>query len=174
MPVKKGTATVTVLCRNSSLICCCSILPCGRFSACGARDACVIAAMVHPQLPIVVASAPGTWAPQLLLLQTALPSLPYSLTFSMPSTGTAVGKVLAGNGMCGTQGWEGRARRGKAYEEKEYSFSESGINFHLVCPTAIRQGHSFPCRRQLFECWGKKWTLYKKPLPCVPHSYELN
>lgn len=149
MPVTKGSAVVTVLCRDSSLI------------------GCAVVDAFQPVLPEMhvwlllwflpshpggkaVVSAPGTWAPQLLLPQT---SLSYSLTFSMLSTGTAVGRVLAGNGVCGTQGWEGRTRRGKGSEEKESSLPEPGINFCLVHPIIIRHPfHSFPCRRHLFQC----------------------
>lgn len=56
-------------------------------------------------------------------------SLPHPLTlFSMP----------AGNGMCRTQGWEGRARGGKRSEGKECSVSEQ----FLSCLTYSQQAGS--------------------------------
>lgn len=59
------------------------------------------------------------------------PPRPLTL-FSMPRAGAAVGRVLAGNGVCGTRGWEGRARRGKGSEGKEFSVSEPGGNFSCL------------------------------------------
>lgn len=111
----------------------------------------MVTAVVPPKLPMRQSngvSAPGTWAPQLLLLQT---SLPYSLPFSVLSTGTAVRRVLPGIGVCGAQGREGRARRRKGSNEKENPLPEPGISFYHVHPTVIRQDHSFPCGRHLFE-----------------------
>ena len=127
--MKKEAAVVTILCRNSDLICCCSIFPCECFLPCSARDAYVVS---YGLLPRLLPSYPQ-WPRECfcprdlnsLVASAAVGgrvichSLPHFLTlFSMPSAGTAVGRVLAGNGVCGTWGWEGRARRGKGREGK--------------------------------------------------------
>lgn len=89
--------------------------------------------MVPPKLPAVARDLDSLAASAAAGGGAVCHYLPHPLTlFSMPSGGTALGRVLAGNGMCGTQGWEGRARRGKGSEGKEYSVSELGGNFYLV------------------------------------------
>lgn len=136
MLVKKGTAAVTVLCRNSSLICCAIV------------DGFQPVPEMHVWLGSGV-SAPGTWAPQLLLLQT---SLPYSLTPSTLSTGIAVERGAGWDWHVWDAGMGRQSKKRKGNEGKEYSLPKSGISSYLVCLTVIRQDHSFSCRRHLFEC----------------------
>lgn len=158
MPVQNGTAAVTALCRNSSLMCCAAV---DAFQPVVPEGLVWLLPWFLPSCPwgkaVVFLPQEGTWAPQ-MLLQT---SLPYSLTFSMLSTGTALRRGLSGNGTCGMQGWEGRARKGKRSEEKECPLPEPGISFYLVHPT-VKITHFYVGG----ICWdveGKMDPLYQKP-----------
>lgn len=154
MPVKKGTAVVTILCRNSSLICCCS----GCFSACAARDARVAAAVAPPKLPTRQGSgvpAPGTWAAQLLLLQ---PSLPHCLPFPMPSTGT--GRYWLGMACVGHRDGKVEQEEGKGVKKRS-TLSQNQVSVSIL--SALQSLGNTSIQEVFVWMLRKKWILCKKP-----------
>lgn len=134
----------------------------------------MVTAVVPPKLPMRQSngvSAPATWAPQLLLLQT---SLPYSLPFSVLSTGTAVRRVLPGIGCVGHRDGKVEQEDGKG-AMKRSTLSQNQVSVSIMCTLqSLGKITPFHVGGICLNVEEKMDPLYKTPPPCVPRSYELN